>query len=132
MDDITSSDEDITPAHRREIKDGLPVCLRELYHAVLLDTLRNGVPVRADALAVVLGAHCSLVDEPLAFTGEHVEQLLWFGIDDYCEDEGVITPVGCHQALHAALATAAASSLLSRSADEPRELFDALDSLRAS
>ena len=132
MDEITCSDEVVTPAHRREMRNGLPHDLRVLYRAVLIDTIRNGVPVDPSALAVVLAAHHSIADEPLAFTGEHVEQLLWFGIHEYCEDLGIVTPSGCFDALHAALATATASSLLARQSDPARQLFSAMDSLRAS
>lgn len=132
MDETCFSDEVLTVALRRGLRDSLPAPLRDLYRTVLVDTLRNGVPVSASALVIVLGAHGATSNEPLVFTAEHVEQLLWFAIDDFCEDRDLVVPKGCLEALHAVLATAATSSLLSSQSDQPGELFRALDGLRAS
>ncbi len=132
MEEIHHADVAITPAHRREIRTSLPESLRRLYCEVLADTLRNGVPVCASALAVVLGAHHAIAEEPLAFTGQQVEQLVWYAIADFCEDRELVVPAGCFEALHATLATATASSVLAIQSDNPRALFTALETLRAS
>ena len=63
-----------------------------------------GVPVDPAALTVVLAAHLEAADEPLKFDGDHVSQLLWYEVLEFCTDSGIQLPSGCAAALHAVLA----------------------------
>ena len=47
-------DEEIDKEQRRYLRAELPDCLNDLYKVVLTDSLRSGVPIRPDALVVVL------------------------------------------------------------------------------
>ena len=90
------------------------------------------MPIRPDALVVVLSAHVDMVDDPLVFTNEHVQELLWFGIHEFCEDRSLIVPDQCFEALHAVVATATTGEILSKESDRPSELLSAIQSVRAS
>ena len=119
-------------AVRRALVSDLPVELRALRRIVLADTMANGVPVRPSALCVVLAAHLDLADRPLWFTAGHVEELLWCGLAEFCEDFGLELPEGCPEALHAVLATAGAQGLFDRDSDSASELFAAFRQLAAT
>ena len=125
-------DEEIDKEQRRYLRAELPDCLNDLYKVVLTDSLRSGVPIRPDALVVVLSAHVEMVHDPLVFTNEHVQELLWFGIHEFCEDRSLIVPERCFEALHAVLASATKAEILSENSDRPGELLSALQSVRAS
>lgn len=99
---------------------------------MLSDTMANGVPVRPSALCVVLAAHLDLADSPLRFTTSHVEELLWCGLSEFCEDVGLELPDGCPEALHAVLAAASAQGLLDDESDPVSALFGAFRQLAAS
>jgi hypothetical protein len=117
---------------RRALLAELPVSLRRLHVSVLADTLANGVPVRPAALAVVLSAHDDLAEACLRFTSEHVNELLWCGIAEFCEDYGIAMPDGCAEALYSVLATASASGILEADSDAVADLFAAFRELAAS
>lgn len=110
----------------------LPDELRRLRRRVLTETMANGVPVRPAALCAVLAAHCDLADAPLTFTAEHVEELLWFGVNEYCEDVGLELPEGCREALHAVLAAASALALFGDDSDPVADVFGVFRQLAAS
>lgn len=110
----------------------LPDELRRLRRRVLTDTMANGVPVRPAALCAVLAAHDDLADTPLTFTAEHVQELLWFGVHEYCEDVGLEVPEGCRDALHAVLAAASAMNLFADDSDPVGEVFGVFHQLAAS
>jgi len=117
---------------RRTLVAELPDELRSVRVAVLRETLANGVPVRPEALAVVLATHHDLADSPLRFTASHVEELLWFGLSEFCEDLGLDLPNGCPEALHAFLAVVCAGDLLDDASDSVTEVFAAFNQLAAS
>ena len=117
---------------RRALTAELPDVLRRLRHDVMVDTLAQGVPVRADAICAVLAAHHDLADGPLTFTTDHVEELLWCGVQEYCDDVGLVMPTGCAEALHALLAAAAARDLFDEQSDSVREVFGSFEQLVAS
>ena len=110
----------------------LPIELRVLRRRVLTETMANGVPVRPSALCAVLAAHNDLADAPLTFTAEQVEELLWCGINEYCEDVGLQVPTGCPEALHAVLAAASALELFDANSDPIADVFVAFHQLAAS
>lgn len=89
----------------------------------MVETLANGVPVEPRALTVVLSALAELTAGSLVVTGAGVERLLWVGIENFCEEEGLDMPVGCVDALHAVLAVATATNALARGSDRPAKLF---------
>lgn len=117
---------------RRAIVAELPIELRVLRRRVLTETMANGVPVRPAALCAVLAAHNDVADAPLTFTAEHIEELLWYGVNDYCEDIGLVIPVGCAEALHAVLATASALDFFDANSDPIADVFGAFHQLAAS
>ena len=119
-------------ATRRALVAELPSELRAVRMTILRDTLANGVPVRPEALAVVLAAHHDLADSALTFTAEHVQELLWFGVSEFCEDLGLELPNGCPEALHAFLAVVCAGELLDEASDSITEVFAAFHQLAAS
>lgn len=131
MDNLCQ-DSPIDSATRRSIRDELPATLRALYASVLAATLASGSPVNPSALVAVLATHYETCDVPLRFTGDHVSELLWFAIHEFCEDRSLIVPTECAAALHAVLDAAATSEVLSRGSDAPTELFRALEGLHAS
>lgn len=116
---------------RRAIVAELPVELRQLRHQVLVESMANGVPVRPDALCAVLAAHHDLADHPLTFTAAHVEELLWCGVKEFCDDVGLVLPDGCPEALHALLAAATARNLFDEHSDSVRDVFGAFGQLVA-
>ena len=137
MAEETCSDQIIDASSRRRLRATLPSAVRSLYVDVLRDTMRHGVPVDPTALIVVLGAHTEMSRaeteaDVLHFTSTHVSELLWFGIHEFCEDQDLVVPDGCVDALHAALATATATACLSSTSDGATELFTTLEGLRAS
>lgn len=98
----------------------------------MTETLANGLPVRPSALCAVLAAHDDLAESALRFTAEHVQELLWCGVQEYCDDLGFVVPEGCPQALHAVLAVATAHDLFDDDSDTVGDVFRALGELVAS
>ncbi len=119
-------------AMRRALLAELPQELRAVRMIVLRDTLANGIPVRPEALAVVLAAHHDLAESALTFTAAHVQELLWFGVSEFCDDLGLELPDGCPEALHAFLAVVCAGELLDAASDPVTEVFAAFHQLAAS
>jgi len=116
---------------RRALLDELDVEARALHLDVLRHTLADGVPVNPSALVVVLSAHDDLADDSLCFSADHVNELLWCGVADFCADYGLEMPDGCSAALHAVLAIGTALDALNPSSDPPAELFTAFNALAA-
>lgn len=114
---------------RRALLSELPAEVRELHVAVLRHSLADGIPVNPAALVAVLSAHHDLVDTALLFSAEHVNELLWFAIAEFCEDFGLVMPDGCSEALHAVLAIGVALEVLASNSDSPAELFGAFHQL---
>lgn len=114
---------------RRSLTAELPPALRGLRRRVLAETMANGVPVRPAALCAVLAAHVDLADSPLTFTAAHVQELLWCGVSEFCEDVGLIMPDGCAEALHAVLAVANAQGLFDEESDSTAAVFGAFREL---
>jgi hypothetical protein len=117
---------------RRALVAELPDELRAVRMTVLRETLASGVPVHPEALAVVLAAHHDFADSVLTFTASHVEELLWFGVSEFCEDLGLDLPDGCPAALYAILAVVCAGELLDAASDPVTEVFAAFHQLAAS
>jgi hypothetical protein len=115
----------------RALARELPRELRELRVAVMRETLANGVPVSSPALTVVLSALDEQSDDPLLFTASGLEELLWFGVEHFCEELGIDVPSGCPAALHALLAAAVRLDQLRPGSDGPRTLFSTLGALGA-
>ncbi len=103
-----------------------------LRRRVLVESMANGVPVRPAALSAVLAAHVDLADSPLTFTAAHVQELLWCGVSEFCEDVGFILPDGCPEALHAILAIANAQGLFDPQSDSTAEVFEAFRELASA
>ena len=116
---------------RKALLSELPVILRSQHVEVLAHTLRNGVPVSPAALAVVLSAHDDMAVVPMRFTAEHVQELLWFGLTEFCEDYGIAMPEGCQEALHALLSISVATDVLDTDGDSVGEIFAAFRQLAA-
>lgn len=93
------------------------------------ETLANGVPVAPAALTVVLSVQDEQSEDPLGFTVAGVEQMLWYGIDAFCEELAIAVPDGCTAALHAVLAAAVRLELLGPGSDSPGDLFAAMRGL---
>jgi len=119
-------------SHRRALLHELDDRTRSLHVSVLSHTLAEGVPVNPSALAVVLSAHDDLANETLCFSAEHVTELVWCGIADFCDDYGLAMPDGCSEALHAVLAIGTATSAFSPRSDPSADLFSAFRELAAS
>lgn len=132
MDELCPDDTPIDTNTRRSLRAALPASLRTLYSAVLAETLLNGNPVSPTALVVVLSAHYESGEAPLQFTSDHISELLWFIIHEFCEDRGFVVPDDCAAALHAALKAASEADSLSGGSDTPSDLFRALEGLQAS
>lgn len=132
MDEISPQDSPIDTQTRRSLRTELPAALRGLYTAVLTETLATGNPIDPAALVVVLSAHHATCDSPLRFTSDHVSELLWFGIHEFCEDRDLVVPSDCPVALRAVLSAASQSNALLGGSDAPVELFRALEGLQAS
>jgi hypothetical protein len=137
MSNTTTQDTEVQPrivdrAVRRALLAELSVDLRQLHVAVLAETLANGLPVNPAALVVVLSAHDEMAEVALRFTSVHVEELLWCGVTEFCEDFGLVMPDGCPEALHAVLAVATRSSSLDVESDPVSALFAAFHQLTAS
>ncbi len=116
---------------RRALLNELPAVLRSQHVEVLAHTLQSGVPVSPAALVVVLSAHDDMADAPLRFSAEHVQELLWFGLAEFCEDYGIAMPDGCQEALHALLSISVATDVLDTDGDSVGEVFAALRQLAA-
>lgn len=116
----------------RTLARELPRSLRDLRVAVLRETLANGVPVSPAALTVVLSVQDERSELPLCFTAESMEQMIWFGIDEFCAELCIDVPDGCGRALHALLATTVRLELLDPGSDPAGELFAALRGLGVS
>jgi hypothetical protein len=110
----------------------LPQSLRDLRVTVMRETLANGVPVSPAALTVVLSVQDEQSEEPLRFTVDGVEQMLWYGIDAFCEELAIDVPEGCAAALHAVLAAAVRLELLGEQSDATADLFRAMRGLGVS
>ncbi len=106
--------------------------MRALHVEVLQRTLAEGVPVSPAALIAVLSAHDDLADRALLFSADHVNELLWCGIAEFCEDFGITMPTGCREALYAVLAFGSALDLLHPDSDSETELFSAFRELVSS
>jgi hypothetical protein len=137
MSHTTTQDSEVEPrtvdrAVRRALLAELPVDLRRLHVEVLAETLANGLPVNPAALVVVLSAHDDAAEVPLRFTSVHVEELLWCGVTEFCEDFGLVMPDGCPEALHAVLAVATGASSLDIESDPVAALFAVFHQLTAS
>lgn len=128
LDDLRPIDR----AARRVLVRDLPDDLRQLRRAVMSETMANGLPVRPAALCAVLAAHNDLAESPLCFTTDHVQELMWCGVQEYCDDIGFLVPEGCPQALHAILAVATAHELFDDDSDPVGDVFGALGELVAS
>lgn len=118
-------------AARRALLDELPLPVRSLHIEVLRRTLAEGIPVNPAALVVVLSAHEDLADEALVFSADHVNELLWFAIAEFCEDFNLVMPDGCSEALHAVLAIGVALDALHPASDPASKLFGAFRQLTA-
>ncbi|MGI9607112.1 MAG: hypothetical protein ACR2P0_13325 [Acidimicrobiales bacterium] len=101
----------------------LPEELRNLRVAVLIETLSAGSPANPAAVTAVLSAHDDRADQPMRWTRDHVEELLWIGIDDFCREYDLPRPEGCPEALHAILGVATRCKLLAPGSDRTCELF---------
>lgn len=119
-------------AYRRALLSELPADMRALHVEVLQRTLAEGVPVSPAALIAVLSAHDDTADTALLFTAAHVNELLWCGIAEFCEDYSIIMPTGCREALYAVLALGSALDLLHPESDSEAELFSAFHELVSS
>ncbi len=94
--------------------------------------MANGVPVRPAALCAVLAAHVDLAVSPLTFTAAHIQELLWCGVSEFCEDVGLILPHGCPEALHAVLVAANAQGLFDEQSDSTAAVFGAFRELASA
>lgn len=121
----------VTRQIRKALLAGLSVRLRNLHVQVLTQTLKSGTPVRPDALAVVLAAHEDFCDDTMQFSAAHVQELLWFGLAEFCEDYGIVPPNGCHEALHGLLALGVATKTIDTAGDPVGEVFAAFRELAA-
>ena len=121
----------VSHAVRKALLGELPVELRGVHVEVLSETLRTGVPVRPAALAVVLATHYDLTDTPLTFTAAHVQELLWCGLSEFCEDYSLILPEGCTEALHALMSIGVETRLLDTGTDSLGDVFAAFRELTA-
>jgi hypothetical protein len=130
--DTETQDRTVDRAMRRALLADLHLDLRRLHVEVLAETLANGLPVNPAALVVVLSAHEDMAEVPLRFTSVQVEELLWCGVTEFCEDFGLVMPNGCSEALHAVLAVATNSSSLDAESDPVTELFGVFHQLTAS
>lgn len=117
---------------RRALLGELPPQVRALHVEVLQRTLAEGVPVSPAAVIAVLSAHDDLADRALLFSADHVNELLWCGIAEFCEDYGIAMPAGCREALYAVLALGSALDLLDPGSDNESELFSAFRELVTS
>ncbi len=117
---------------RKALLGELPPAMRALHVEVLRRTLAEGVPVSPAAVTVVLSAHDDAADRPLCFTAGHVNELLWYGIAEFCEDYGIEMPDGCREALYAILAFGTALDLLDPESDDEAALFSAFRELVTS
>ena len=116
----------VAPVDREAIRllvSELPEPFRQLRKATMVETLANGVPVEPRALTVVLSALAELTADTLVVTGAIVERLLWVGIENFCEEEGLVAPDGCVDALHGVLAVATATHVFAVGSDRPAKLF---------
>jgi|GEM_PF-1845198 len=118
-------------AARKGLLNDLPSELRALHVDVLAHTLQSGIPVAPSALVVVLSAHIDTADSPMRFTAEHVQELLWFGLAEFCEDYHLQVPDGCQEALHALLSIAVATNSLDTASDSVGDVFAAFGQLAA-
>ena len=107
------------------------MALRRLHVRVLSETMANGVPVNPAALVAVLAAHDESTGSALTFTAEQIEELLWYGVAEFCEEHEVVMPAGCREALHAVLAVGTETQAFDPASDSPALLFGALDQLVA-
>jgi len=120
------------PADREVIRllvAELPEPFRQLRTAIMVETLANGVPVEPRALTVVLSALAELTNNTLVVTSPTVERLLWVGIENFCDEEGIAAPDGCIDALHAVLAVGTATLVFERGSDGAAELFTPLQAM---
>lgn len=107
----------------------LPESLRRLYRRILVETLREGVPVCPDALAVLFSALDESAEDPLHIRCELVERLLWFEIASFCESNNLAVPAGCADALFATLAIGVAESGTGLRVEDPEAAFGVLSQL---
>lgn len=114
---------------RRTLTNELPLGLRRVYTRVLGHTLNQGVPVKPDALAVLLTVLDERFDEPLRFSPEMVEQLLWYEVAEFCAEHSLEAPIGCGEALFALVAISIADESLGARAEDPEAVFGVLRQL---
>ena len=113
----------------RPIVVSLPHDVRELRRRVLAETLANGVPVSLAGVTVALAAHVTLCEAPLVWTREHIETLLWFGMQQTVRDLGVALPEDAADALYAIVAVCVDSEFQHPDNDQVAELFAPLREL---
>ena len=119
----------IDRAVRRAMVNELPESLRRLYRRILIETLREGVPVCPDALAVLFSALDESAEDPLHIRCELVERLLWFEIASFCESNNLAVPAGCADALFATLAIGVGESGSGLRVEDPEAAFGVLAEL---
>ena len=119
----------IDRAVRRTLAAELPVPLRRVYGRVLEHTLREGVPVDADALAVVLSVMDERFDDPLCFEPERIEELIWFAIAAFCEANELSRPTRCVEALFAVVVIGLSDPALGAVAQDRKGCFAVLRQL---
>ena len=113
----------------RPIVSSLPHNVRQLRRQVLAETLANGLPVSLAGVTVALTAHVTLCETPLVWSRDHIETLLWFGMQQTVRDLGVELPEDAAEALHAIVALCVDSEYQSADSDASAELFAPLREL---
>ena len=114
---------------RRTLTAELPPALRRLYRRVLEETLAQGVPVDAGAVAVVLSVMDENFEDPLHFAPERMEELLWFAVTAFCDSFGLAVPGACAEALFAIVAIGLACPTIGANAKDPEAIFGVLRQL---
>lgn len=114
---------------RRALVQELPEPLRRLYRSVLVTTMRQGLPVDPDALAVVLSVIDECAEEPSLVTCELVQQLLWYEIAAFCARSHIEVPIDCTEALFALVAIGVADETVPLRVKDPEKTFGVLNQL---
>ncbi len=119
----------VDSAARKALVAELPPVLRRVYTAVLEHTLASGAPADPAALVIVLSALDELSEDPLDFRAEAVQELLWFGISQFCADLRLVAPTRCTEALFATVALTIADDRFATGGDPLPEVFAAMREL---